>query len=344
MTCSWGRLSVLVGVFGLVALVGGGCGGVTAAAPDGAAGTGPAGSGAAGSDAAAGGDAPVEVAPVTTDEGCALVAKSLCDALDGCASTPLKVLYADKATCIARATLSCKTDQAVEGNSRTADDLVKCAQQVGTASCGDLLAGTFPDICRVKPGKTIDGMPCGSDWQCSSAYCRKTDAKCGVCGPRAALAADCTVDAGCVKGLVCANKKCAAPGGPGADCNLPNQPCRNDLYCTTMTGAGKCAAKLGAGGACMDNSDACDFVKGVICNPANHVCEPISVAKGGEACGLGMKTICVGFIAPCSNILAGGVCANPAADGATCGGNAVCVPPAECVGAVCRLPSAPECK
>jgi hypothetical protein len=316
----------LVGLFGMASIAGAGCGGVTASpTPD-------------------GGDAPAETAPLTTDEGCNRVGEALCDVLDGCAPSALKVLYGDKATCVSRVVLSCTTDQKVEGISRTADDLVKCAQQVSTAACADLLAGKFPDVCSVNPGNTPGGAPCGSDWQCETTYCRKLDAKCGVCGPRAAAGADCTADAGCQKGLVCANKKCAAPAGPGADCNLPNQPCRTDLYCTSASGAGKCAAKMGAGAPCADNSDACDFVKGVICNPVNHTCETLSVAKGGEACGLGTRTLCVGFVAPCSNFLVGGVCANPAEDGATCGGNAVCIPPAECLGGVCQLPSAIDCK
>lgn len=304
------------------------CGGVTAATPDGAAGS--------------GSDAAVEQAPVTTAEGCDMSAKAFCDALDACAPVALKVLYGDKTVCISRAALSCNRDQAVPGNKRTADDLVDCAHAVGTTTCSDLLAGKSPDVCGVKPGEVIDGAACGSDWQCKSTFCNKVDA-CGVCGPRQAAAGDCTRDGGCAKGLVCANKKCVAPAGPGADCNLPNQPCRTDLYCTSASGSGKCAAKLGAGGACADSSDACDFVKGTICNPVSHVCEAISVAKGGEACGLASKTICVGFVAPCSNFLASGICSNPAADGATCGGNAVCIPPAECVGNVCRLPSTPDC-
>jgi hypothetical protein len=336
-----GRLRSVVGVLGLAALAG--CGGVTAATtPDGGAGTGGAGTGGAGAGAPDG--SADEAAPVTAEEGCKRTAQALCDALDGCAPTAVKVLYGDKATCVARATLSCTTDQAVEGISRTGEDLAKCAHQLSTASCTDLLSDNYPDVCRVQPGKTISGAACGSDWQCASTYCRKTDAKCGVCGPRAAAGADCTASDGCEKGLVCANKKCVAPAAPGADCNLPNQPCRADLYCTAASGSGKCAAKQGSGAACADNSDACDFGKGVFCNPITKMCEPITVAKGGEACGLGLKTICVGFFDPCSNFLTGGVCANPAADGATCGGNAVCIPPAQCAGGVCRLPSAPECK
>jgi hypothetical protein len=323
MSHSPGRLSPLVGALGLaLAATVGGCGGVTPAAVDG------------------GGDA---AQSVTAQEGCNQVAKALCDALDSCAPSAVMVLYGDKATCITRAALSCTTDQSVAGIQRTGDDLVSCARALGAATCPDLLAGNFPDVCAVKPGATINGAACGSDWQCQSTYCGKTD-KCGVCGPRQAAGGDCTVDGGCGKGLVCGAKKCVAPAGPNADCNLPAQPCRSDLYCTSATGSGKCAAKLGAGGACMDSDQACDFIKGAVCNPLNHVCVTVNVAKGGEACGLGNKTICVGFVAPCSNILTGGVCANPAQDGEACGMNKVCVPPATCETGVCRLPSAIGCQ
>jgi hypothetical protein len=316
----------VVALLGLAVVAAGGCGGVTAASPDGAAGNG-------------GGDAP---ATVTADEGCMQVATALCNTLGSCAPVAVKVLYGDQATCAARALLSCKTDQSVQGIDRAPSDLVACATALATASCSDLLAGTLPDVCTAKPGTVVSGMACGSDLQCASSYCNKTDT-CGVCGPRLAAGGACTVDDGCMAGLVCANGKCVAPAGPGGDCNLPAQPCRSDLYCPSKTGSAKCATKLGAGGACADTDQACDLVKGVVCDPLNHTCEAISVAKGGEACGLGAKALCVGFVAPCSNFLGGGVCANPAEDGAACGGNAVCIPPATCVNKICRLPSAPDC-
>jgi hypothetical protein len=311
---------LLVGCLGAAATTVG-CGGVTPVTPDG------------------GADAPV----LTADEGCMQVAAALCGALDSCAALALKVLYGDKDTCVARAKLSCTTDQSVQGIGRMPSDLAGCATALGTASCSDLLAGTFPSVCTAKPGTVASGMPCGSDLQCASSYCNKTDA-CGVCGPRQPAGKDCTVDAGCAAGLVCANLKCVAPAGPGGDCNLPSQPCRSDLYCPTKSGSAKCAAKLGAGGSCADTDQACDLVKGTFCNPLTHTCELLNVAKGGEGCGLASKTICVGFIAPCSGFLTGGgVCANPAEDGAACGGKDVCIPPATCVNKVCRLPSAPDC-
>jgi hypothetical protein len=333
------RVSRLVAVVGLATMVFAGCGGVTAAPSTGGAGAGGAGAGGAGGRVDGG---PANAPPVTTNDGCTQVAMALCSSLYGCAPVALQVLYGDKTTCIARSVLSCTTDQGVAGIGRTADDLAACATALGTATCSDLLAGQMPSVCTAKPGTVINGRACGSDLQCQSTYCNKTDT-CGVCSPRQTAGGDCTVDAGCVAGLVCAHMKCVAPAGPGGDCNLPNQPCRSDLYCPTMNGSAKCTAKLGAGGACADSDQACDFVKGVICDPLNHTCEAINVAKGGMACGLGAKTLCVGFVAPCSAFLAGGVCANPAEDGAACGGNAVCIPPATCENKICRLPSAPDC-
>jgi hypothetical protein len=313
----------------LLAIVLAGCGGVTAATPD------------AGGGAGTGGDAAAEAPPLTAEEGCNQVAEALCNAIEACAPTALKVFYGDEATCVARAALGCTTDQKVPGIKRTPTDLVACKQALTTATCAALLANEYPEACNTKPGETINGAACGSDWQCTSSFCKKTG-ECGVCAPRADVNGDCAADHGCVQGLVCANKKCVAPAAMGADCNLPNQPCRSGLYCTAMSG--KCAAKLGAGGPCVDSDQACDFAKGVVCNGVSKVCETVTVAKGGEACGLGIRAICVGFVEPCSNIITGGVCANPAQDGEACGGTKKCVPPATCEAGICRLPSAPSCQ
>jgi hypothetical protein len=149
-----------------------------------------------------------------------------------------------------------------------------------------------------------------------------------------------------VKGLACANMICVQPGGAGDACNLPAQPCRADLYCSSAKASGTCMARVGTGASCANNGDACDYSQGDLCNTlANpNVCVTINIAQPGNACGLGSKTLCVGGVAPCSSILLGGVCANPAQDGATCGGNAVCIPPATCVNKLCRLPSVPNCQ
>jgi hypothetical protein len=293
-----------------------------------------------------GADAP-EAASPTVAEGCRQVARALCGRLSACSPTALALYYGDETTCDARAALGCRTDQGVAGNTRTADDLVACARAVTPTSCAELLAGGTPDACDVKPGTTVNGAACGSDWQCRSTYCRKVDTACGVCAPRETAGGDCIVDGGCHRGLVCANKKCVAPGGPNADCNPPHQPCRGDLYCASATS--KCLAKVAAGGACADDPDACDLTKGAIC--VNKICEMISIKGAGETCGLPSKTLCVGFSGlgadqdPCSGTLFGGVCAKTADDGTTCGADhKVCLAPARCVMGVCRLPSLPDCK
>jgi hypothetical protein len=311
-------------LIGLLALVVGnatGCGGVTAASD-------------------AGTDAPA----VTAADACAQVAQALCNALNTCAPFFVSEQYGDEATCISRATLSCMTDQGTSGIARTPNDLVACAKAAVGISCSDALAGNYPAACDPQPGTIINGMACGSNLQCQSTYCNKTGA-CGVCGPRQAASGACTTNDACNKGLVCASSVCVAPAGMGEACNLPGQPCRSDLACSASQGPGMCVAKEGVGGNCTANSDLCDFTKGSICNTlaTPKVCITINIAKPGDKCSLASKTGCVGGIDPCSSILLGGVCANPAVDGAACGGNDVCIPPATCVDKVCRLPSAPNC-
>ena len=72
----------------------------------------------------------------------------------------------------------------VPGIQRTAGDLVTCTQALATATCSDLLANRFPDACAPKPGTTVNGAACGSNWQCQSTYCARMG-ECGVCGPLA---------------------------------------------------------------------------------------------------------------------------------------------------------------
>ncbi len=334
----------LVSAFLLVAA----CGSVTPSNRDGSAGTGGSGGG---SDAGTGDLAPD--VPLTVEKACDKMAAEICDALDACAAPVVQVFYGDKKTCVERQTLGCNLDQSVAGITRSAADISACGDAVKSASCPDLVASRFPEACAVKPGPRVNGMGCGSDWQCDSTYCRRADMACGVCGPRMAEGQACTVPTGCQAGMVCAaSMQCATPRELGAACG-DNLPCRSDLYCTKAI-AGTCAPKVGQeGGACVDSTNACDIIQGVACNifaaPANRTCEKLGVAKGGDACGIvnGGLTVCVA-LSPCSGLLGlSGACPNPAGDGAPCGAgtpnNANCLAPAQCVAGICRLPSAPSC-
>jgi hypothetical protein len=286
-------------------------------------------------------------APLTAAQACAQEAAAICDALSGCATFWVQLLYGAKATCASRQALSCMNDQSPAGTNRTPADIQACATAVATSSCPSLLAGNFPDACQIKPGLLANGHGCGSDWQCQSTYCGgKQGLQCGVCGPRAATGGTCADTDGCLAGLVCANKRCVTPGTIGAACEATNQPCRSDLYCAA---AGTCAARAGAGGSCADTGDACAITQGVACNIFNHVCEQVGVASPGQACGIINRTytLCVA-LSPCvgQTLTTPGVCATPAADGEACGKSAsdrTCVSPAACDLDVCRLPSTPSC-
>src|SRR4051812_22828922 len=246
-------------------------------------------------------------APPTAEQACAHFSEIFCDALNTCASLFVQVSYGDGATCRARTKLSCMTDQSVTGINRTPVNVAACADAAKTASCEDLLANDLPAACDPVPGPTVDGRGCGSSLQCMSTHCEKGNTNCGTCAPRQAANGNCTVDEGCIKGLVCANQKCVFPRDLGNDCDL-NNPCRSSLYCDKNSR--KCAARVGAGSPCGSDGNACDIVQGVACGLplAAPTCQPVAVAKGGQPCGLvnGTPTLCVEL-----NTCTAGVCPAP---------------------------------
>src|SRR5262249_35252873 len=221
------------------------------------------------------------------------------------------------------------------------------------AACADLLANNLPSSCLVKPGLRLDGQGCGSSWQCMSTHCEKTNGDCGVCAPRAAAGGACTVDEGCTVGRVCAGQKCVMPGALGATCG-DGAPCRGGLYCATSATTANtktCATPLGVGGSCATDSNACDFAKGVGCNPfaSPPTCAMVAAAKGGEACGIVNNTLTICIVLNSCNGLSliplstTGTGPNPAGDGQQCTDSVHCLPPANCVGGLCRLPSSSSC-
>jgi hypothetical protein len=292
-------------------------------------------------------DAAQETAPPTVEQACTMMAEALCGRFANCAPVAVPLFYGDMATCLQRAKLGCTKEQEVTDIARTTGDIVACADAAGRATCDDLLANNFPAACQPKPGARIDGEGCGSSLQCASTHCEKPAMDCGLCAPRHPVNGDCTSDDGCVSGLVCANKKCVMPGALGAGCS-DNQPCRGNLYCSTSTKV--CAQRAGAGTACGGDPGICDLFHGAGCNifaiQANQKCETLTVAAGGRPCGIlnGALTFCVqGNMCAGASLASPGVCASPAGDGETCDNNVHCLPPANCVGGRCRLPSVGSC-
>lgn len=295
-------------------------------------------------------DTGVEVAPPTVAEACSQFASALCGRLGGCAPYALQLFYGDASTCVSRVTLGCTRDMEVPDSNATTTDMAACARDANNASCDDLIANNFPASCQIKPGVRVNGEGCGSSWQCMSTHCEKTDGDCGVCAPRASASGACTVDEGCAQGLVCAAKKCVTPGAMNAPCG-DMAPCRANLYCSATSTT--CATPLQLGASCAGDTNGCDLRQGVSCNvfaaAAVQKCETIAAAKGGEACGLVNNTLtlciagngCPGIsLIPLQTM---GVCPNPAGDGMACTDTVHCLPPANCVGGLCRLPSTGSC-
>jgi hypothetical protein len=296
------------------------------------------GSVAAQNDGGPGSDAPVETAPPTAAEACGQFASTFCSRLNGCAPFAAQLLYGDMTTCQSRVMLGCTRDLEVPDTSETTTDMVTCARDAANATCDDLLANNLPTSCQIKPGARLNGEGCGSSWQCMSTHCEKKDGDCGVCAPRAGAAGACSVDEGCTQGLVCAGQKCAMPGAMNAPCS-DMAPCRANLYCSATSKT--CATPLQVSAPCAGDASGCDLRHGLWCNTliAAPRCEMAAVAKGGQSCGIvnGTITICV------EGNDCQGACLAPAEDGQQCSDKVHCLPPANCVGGLCRLPSSAAC-
>jgi hypothetical protein len=285
------------------------------------------------------------VEPPTVAEACGQFASALCGRLGACAPYALQIFYGDAATCMSRVALGCMRDMEVPDTTETTTDMVTCARDANSASCDDLISNNFPASCQIKPGARLNGEGCGSSWQCQSTHCEKGDGDCGVCAPRAGASGACTVDEGCTQGLVCAGQKCTTPGATTAPCS-DMAPCRANLYCSAI--GHTCAAPLQLGASCAGDTSACDLRQGVSCNvlSAAPKCETVAAARGGQACGIvnGTLTLCVALDAcPGASLTQPGSCLATADDGQQCTNDVHCLPPANCVGGLCRLPSTGSC-
>ena len=286
-----------------------------------------------------------ETAPPTVAEACGQFASTLCSRLNGCAPYAMQIFYGDTATCMSRVTLGCMRDLEVPDTMQTTTDMAACARDANNSTCDDLLANVFPASCQIKPGARLDGEGCGSSWQCQSTHCEKTTGDCGVCAPRAGAGGACTVDGGCTLGLVCAAQRCATPGASGGACSAM-APCRANLTCSATSNT--CITPLALGASCAGDTGACDLRQGVSCNFLSLApkCETVAAAKGGQPCGIvnGTLTLCIALNAcPGATLTAPGSCLAPASDGMMCNDMIHCLPPASCVGGLCRLPSTASC-
>jgi hypothetical protein len=264
---------------------------------------------------------------------------AVCNLLDECEPIFFQSVYGDVATCIRRYAVQTSLYAADPGTTATPALLEGCAKALTGLSCAEGISPNGPAACNSVPGTQADGTACGDDGQCSGGFCKRTtDPSCGVCAKRVGLGEACSAD--CEFGLVCASGMCAEIVAAGGACDATH-PCQSVLSCI----GGVCSTPLAAGAACQAITD-CDLDKGYFCD-GTKTCQPLGLAKIGEACGMvgnGIVLCLAGSCtAPSPNM---GTCVAFIADGGACDPTQIqgCTPPANCVNNVCALPNPASCK
>jgi hypothetical protein len=160
---------------------------------------------------------------------------------------------------------------------------------------------------------------------------------------RGPAGAACTVDDDCDFTLACAMSVCVARSAFGASCDA-GHPCAVPNLCSS----GTCRPPHFLGQDCNPVANDCDATEGLYCDATTRVCVQATFAGAGQPCGL----VGGGFVG-CSGggrcqigaAAVMGTCLASAADGAACDSTngPDCVSPAQCIGAVCKLPNPAGC-
>jgi hypothetical protein len=271
--------------------------------------------------------------PVPNDvaQACSVYARSICAKMVACSPAELQADYGDMATCASRRALACTAGAGAPGSQIAAAALMACAGELGNAAC-DAFATRGVASCLIK-GRRGDGDACASDFQCGSAFCKRTRGiNCGSCTPLGRVNSPCAESIECGVGLECSIAGlCAAPSGPGMPCS-DAQPCKFGTYCAGQT----CAAQVEMAGAACQGRNSCAAQKGLVC--AQNACAAVGFAKSGQACGGPGILLCEASGDCVLGQGAMGTCSMVAMDGQSCTGGQSCLAPAECISGVCDIP------
>lgn len=287
----------------------------------------------------------------TPDSACAETAAQYCAAYDRCFAGQTQALFGDAATCQARFALACKNEFFAPSTTATPESVVQCGKEIAGLQCGQ----DFGEARSCAPaGQLAAGAACGSDSQCASTQCRKTNSSgCGTCVARAKAGESCS-STSCEFGLTCgfqggSQAKCVAAVAVGGACGAGSlcqtgSECVNSV-CTKLSYGAEGAACGGAGMA------SCNPQQNLACNTVTKKCEAPKFVAAGEVCGTlasGSRAICTG--GGSCKIMQGsantGVCVAAAKDGAACDESQSinCLAPASCLAGTCQLPNASACK
>lgn len=305
------------------------------------------------SDAGANDDGRGPPALVTVKQGCEVRADRLCQRLQECSEFFMRLVFGKADVCRTRLATDCMAQANAPDVSVTQYSLVRCAQEISTQSCADIIDRREPDACNPM-GLRREGKNCGGHLQCATGYCALAGETCGSCQAKRGVGEACANDAACVAGLHCGQKgKCVRRSGLGESCSGENQECGTLLACL----GGKCSLPVAAGGACTNTND-CTRAAGQTCTSTLGVALALPLAQcrasvlgvPGTVCreGDNLTSYCAGGQTNCLKDDAGVYrCVAPALDGQTCGAKAngrSCVMPALCVAGTCRLGPASTCQ
>jgi hypothetical protein len=283
----------------------------------------------------------------SADEACQDWAQANCSKLNECSpplggeysASPGAVvqIYQDFAGCLVREKLFCNV--LIDADT-TASRMQSCAKAVLPQSCGEFEVALKPTDCPA--GSRPSGTPCVANVQCQSGFCRN------ALGPQRRTIVFSTGEPGqpgqppC--GVCSSTLPSPRPSPPGRGldeaCTRDNQyggECNKALRCISWT----CVAPLGEGALCDPGHESCD--SGLRCAPGpsgpGSVCTPfvLTTARPGESCR-GRDIKCIGS----SYCEYQTTCGGGTADGDIC--HTSCVPPAQCLGGQCVLPTAASCR
>ena len=271
---------------------------------------------------------------MTAESACAEYAAVACEKYSKCLPGYFATAFGDMNTCLSRwAEGWCAPRLKVSGSGDTPATTLACAAARRAITCAEWIDGSYSlDVCLPQAGTLPNGATCGTSGQCQSRYCAITrGAACGKCAPTAAAGGACTTGDGCTGDLQCINDVCVPMPKLGDACSLT---CAYGLQCLN----GRCVATAKAGESCLTKP--CDPYGAIEC--IQGVCQVLQYGNAGDSCDprIGRSCSRMGFCQP--NL----TCSAGARDGEACAesGGPFCIPFAQCMSGVCKVPDPALCK
>jgi hypothetical protein len=235
-------------------------------------------------------------AGLTVEQTCANSAYARCSRIQACSTFAVATRYGSAATCEADIKAFCINAFAAPSSGRTVAASEACVAAFPTWACvDDLVNQNPPPACQAVAGQLSDGSPCAFGDQCQSTHCLiSLGAACGTCAPPAAAGDPCADPSDCGLGssLGCTTdaKKCAAWVGAGGACGS-GAPCVDGLRCVGASSdggtQGTCEVSVSTpGGACDPSGAQCSQYAGLACDTQSQQCVTASLVGAGQPCGL----------------------------------------------------------